>query len=332
MTRQINFNPLKDKLNEVLFNVELQPVYSDFKNHQTGKTEKIPIPGYQAIMNQNTGRIISIVGDNYQLITNKEALERGKNVFLQLYPSLKKEELIPFNVVAPSTLSSVHIDLIHKDVNFKVWEQETWLPFLRVTNSYNRTHALSFEIGFVKELCSNGALFKKDTMKLKYIHDRSNRIKLQSDLENIVNVEKIFTEQCKRLREVIIPPDKMFPLICHILKLKINVPEKQRKSKIDQLNRLYNEVFDLGRQYVSNSEYNAYTAFNIATDIVSHHDDHKILQGYYFNVRSFFTRPTVWMNEFTEKIKANNFHLDEYIYPIKKDIKAFSKGATFKWN
>jgi len=64
-------------------------------------------PNYQAIVNQSDGQIISIVGKNYQLISNEEAFEKGKEILTQLYPFVKPNELIPFKVVAPNSKASV---------------------------------------------------------------------------------------------------------------------------------------------------------------------------------------------------------------------------------
>jgi hypothetical protein len=161
MFKEIDYQPATNPLNEVMFDVALQSIYSDFKPQNPLFKEPISTKNYLAVVNQNNGNILSVVGSNYKLIPNKDALEMGKRLFALLYPTVKTDDLIPFKVIAPNSLASVHIDLIHKNVNFKVWEQEEWLPFLRVSNSNNRIRTLTFEIGFVRKLCSNGVLFNK---------------------------------------------------------------------------------------------------------------------------------------------------------------------------
>ncbi len=320
------------QLNDVLFDVSLEPLFSKFQLQNKYPVEQT-VSQYKAVVNKKSGQILSVVSKNYELIKNKEALEMGKIVFKQLYPKVDVNELVPFKVVFPKSLTSANIDLIHKDVNFDMWEQEKWLPFLRISNSYNRTHALSFEIGFVKELCSNGVLFNKQTLKLKYFHDKSRKINLKNDSKEIASVAKQFGEQCNRLLEYKVPQEDMFPLLCLILKINLQVPdERQVNTKTKNLEKLKKIVSEQMAAYEKSYGLSAYNAFNIATDIVSHNDKYKALPGYYFNIRSFFIRPTVWTEEFSGEIVKSDFSLNDYLKPTIKELNDFNEITGFKWN
>jgi hypothetical protein len=329
----IDFKAPVNRLSEVFYDIELQPVYFGYiipDNHVPRLMEN---KHYRAVVNLNSGKMVSVVSKNYRLITNREALEMGKEIFVQLLPGLKKSELIPYKVVAPKSLSSVHIDLIHQDVNFNIWEQETWLPFLRISNSYNRSQALAFEVGFVKKLCSNGVLFNKKTMKLKYIHDRDHQIRLKSDAGEIFSFSRQFGEQCERLRSVPIPFDDMFPLLCMALKINLRIPtEKQIQNRAEQLKKFRFLVLEQTRCYEEPLGLNAYTAFNIATDLVSHNDRYQVFPGYSFNIRSFFTRPAGWMEDFIAKTRNPEFKLQEYLSPAVDGLNEWGKITGFQWN
>ncbi len=332
MKNEIDFKSPTHQINDVLFDVELQDVYSNLRLPETGTNYAVGTPYYKAVVNQENGQILSVVGSSYRLIPNKVALEMGKELFCRIYPHVKKDDLIPYKVVAPESKASAHIDLIHKDVNFKVWEQETWLPFLRVTNSYNRTYALSFEIGFARKLCSNGVLFNKETMKIKYVHSKSDKMDLNTHFSVIENVSGLFKKQCTLLREYPVPKEMMFALVCHIMKINLNLPDnKFLKRKIINLNNLYKNVIDLTANYGKNGAINAYTTLNIVSDIVSHQNVYKNLTGFHFNVRSFYSRPTDWMEEFTVKINRGNFTLNEYLKPTTKVLSEIEKEVGFKW-
>ena len=293
MTNEIDFTSPTHRIDEVLFDVKLQNVYSEFRFPNTLFNLPVSTPNYRSVVNQSNGKIISIVGKNYQLVRNREAIEMGKQIFRQLYPDVRSDELIPYKVIAPQSLASVHIDLIHKDVNFSVWEQETWLPFLRTTNSYNRSVALSFEVGFVRKLCSNGVLFNKKSMKLKYLHTKSNRIEVLSDSKRIKEISGVFADQCQSLRNYPVPKQLMFPLVCQILNFSLELPkDNQINKKLNSLQNLAELTTALTQRYSDESGINGYTAFNVANDLVSHQDDYKNLTGFYFNVRSFYTKPT----------------------------------------
>ena len=331
--KAIDYESPTHKLKDVLFKVKLQPLYTQFQFQGTEQPVNVHAPHLLALVNQDNGRIISVVSKNYKIITNEEALEMGKDIFVQLYPQVKKEELLPYKIVAPGSLASAHIDLIHKDVNFEVWEQEKWLPFLRVTNSYNRTFALSFEMGFVRKLCSNGVVFNKRTMKLKYVHDNSNRIKLKDDVGKVFAASDHFKEQCNQLRKFEIPEERMFPLLCHILRINLNVPErKQALKKLNYLGRLLAKVNELTEHYKITLGMNAYTTFNVATDLVSHNDDYNVFPGYYLHVRSFFARPTDWMEEFINKANQNEVYLDELLNPTISKLENLKIETGFSWN
>ena len=95
MNNAIDFKSPTHTLQDVLFKVKLQEVYSDFRFPATLFSLPVGTPDYRAVVNQSNGQIISIVGKNYQLISNEEAIAMGKQIFTQLYPWVKANELIP---------------------------------------------------------------------------------------------------------------------------------------------------------------------------------------------------------------------------------------------
>ena len=332
MSQEIDFAHPTNKLEDVLFPVKLQEIYSEFRFPATLFNQQIFTQNHKAVVNQNSGEIISIVGSNYKLISNNEAIEMGKQIFTQLYPVVKTNDLIPYKVVAPQSKASAHIDLIHKDVNFNVWEQETWLPYLRTSNSYNRTYALSFEIGFARKLCSNGVLFNKKTMKLKYLHSKSNRIELLTDSAQIKATSDLFIEQCKELRNYSMPKELMIALVFQILNINLELPgTKQMTKKLNYLHNWIEVVKVLTVRYFTELGSNAYAAFNVMTELVSHQDEYKNLTGFYFNVRSFYSKPADWMDDFSNKINDNGFAVEEYLEKTIKSLEIVKKQTKLEW-
>jgi hypothetical protein len=332
MNNPIDFKKTAQNLNDVLFDVDLNDVYSYFNLPGTQNPEPVYAPYHKAIVNKQNGHIVSIVGKNYRLISNKEAFEMGKNLFCRLYPFVKVNELLPYNVITPAFKASAHIDLIHESVNFMVLEQEDWLPFLRISNSYNRSCALSFEIGFVRKLCSNGVMYNKQSTKLKYVHTNSTNMNLLTDAKKINEVQTIFINQCKQLSNYKLDHKLMFALICHILKINLDLLDnKQLNNKLIQLESLYNLVTKLTNLYRVNSDVNGYTVLNVVSDVVSHQNEYKNLAGFHFNVRSFYARPTDWMEEFAGSIKKENFDLQNYLEPTTKVLSDIEKEVGFKW-
>lgn len=329
MSNPIDYQSPTHQINDVLFDVSLQEVYCNTQRANSIFKQPVTTPRYKAVINKQNGQIVSVVGNSYRLIPNKDALAMGMELFRGLYPYVKVDDLIPYKVVAPASKASVHIDLIHRDVNFKVWEQEYWLPFLRVTNSYNRTYALAFEIGFVRKLCSNGMLFNKKSTKIKYVHSTTKGLNLQSEVSKIGEVSQQFINQCKRLHEFVIPREMMFALVCHMLRL--NLKSSESKTKFMNLESLFDLTNTLTTKYSIGSQVNAYTALNVATDIVSHQHEYKNLNGYYLNVRSFYARPADWMEEFATQIQNRDFTLDAYLEPTVKALNELKNGIGVQW-
>lgn len=332
MSYEIDFRSPSEKLQEILFKVKLQDIHSNFHFPNTLFPLPVGTPNYMAVVNQSDGQIMSVVGKNYQLISNEDAIEKGKQIFTQLYPFVKPDELIPYKVIAPQSKASAYIDLIHESVDFSVWEQETWLPFLRTTNSYNRSVALSFEIGFVRKLCSNGVIFNKQSIKLKYLHNKGNRVDVVSAANKIKTTSALFTGQCKILKDYAIPQELMFALVCQILNVNLELPkDNQLKKKINSLQNLVELTKILTARYTNELGSNAYAALNVLTDLVSHQDQYKNLTGYYFNVRSYFSKPADWMDEFTKQITNKNFSFEEYLGETIDCLTDIIDKTQFDW-
>lgn len=332
MHKEIDYQPATNLLKEVIFDVTLQPVYSEYVSKNLLFKQPISTNNYLAVVNQNSGNILSVVGKNYKLIPNKDALEMGKWLFKNLFPFVETDELIPYKVIAPNSLASVHIDLIHKNVNFKVWEQEEWLPFLRVSNSYNRNHTLSFEIGFVRKLCSNGVLFNKKTMKIKYTHSKSNKMDIVTDVGVIKANQEIFMNQCQEIREIRIPREMMFPLVCHIMNINLDIPEDnsimQKHKRIDSLS---GSVNDLVERYCNDKEPVGYDALSVVSDLVSHQDEYKNLAGYHLNTLSYYQKPATLVDWLVGLKKEDPAEIEQLLNPTIQKISKLQEYLNVKW-
>jgi hypothetical protein len=67
---------------------------------------------------------------------------------------------------APRTLSFAHIDLLNRThvLNYydtAVGKEDPFTPFLRVTNSFNGGRALRFDMGFMRNHCSNSVILTR---------------------------------------------------------------------------------------------------------------------------------------------------------------------------
>jgi hypothetical protein len=66
------------------------------------------------------------------------------------------------------------VDLVHPTYVLNLLgsarRAEEYVPYVRVTNSYNGTRALRFDVGFCRKLCGNGVIFERETVGFSFLH------------------------------------------------------------------------------------------------------------------------------------------------------------------
>lgn len=312
--QELDFTPQNTILEEVLFDVDIVDLQTS--GNLFGRYRGISVPSHKALLNQKTGEVLSVVSKNYRVLTNREALELGKKAFHDLFPLVNKDEFIPYKVITSKKKSYCIIDLVHKSVNFNVWEQETWLPFLRITNSYNRMFALSFEVGFVRKLCSNGVIFDKKTVKVKYLHTNEGiPANVSVDVSAFRKLEADFRNHLVNLKRFYFPSRYMFPLLCKVLEVKHTFDSSNpfARAEEERFYRLRKDVKELSKSYFEDSGDNAFSALNVLTDVVSHQDSYKSLANFAIRANMLYLRTSDWVRTFTEEAEKRDFVLDNYL-------------------
>jgi hypothetical protein len=329
--KELDFSPATNQLNELMFDVELMPIVTiPFTSGGQSSPKSLKITEYFSVLNMKQPECLSVVSKGYKLIHNSEALKIGKEVFGQLFPSVNPRDFIPYKVIASKRKTFCHIDLVHKDVNFKVFDQETWFPIIRITNSYNKTYALSFEIGFVRKLCSNGVIFDKKTVTVKINHTyQKQQWKIDTDIKKLKELEMEFISHMLNLKRFFLPKKYIFPLLCKALNLNYE-PKKKETSKLALFeNEVVSNTLDEGRQilmlsnklaktYADEFGENAYAAFNVITDILSHQEEYNSLQNYATRAKGLNSKLAEWLQNFTEEAEKRNFDIEKY---LEKELK-----------
>ena len=114
-------------------------------------------PAPRAAVANGNGDLARVSG-GYRLIKNEEAIEAGRRVFSLAFGEAAARELRPINLTMPRKRTFMHADLAAESLNFALWSEDTWTPFLRVSNSYNKTQQLRFTIGVHRLICANGMI------------------------------------------------------------------------------------------------------------------------------------------------------------------------------
>lgn len=321
----IDFKPQTNNLKDILFEVKLVGLKTSYHEPELNN---VPIKEYRAVVNTANHEILSVVSKNYHLISNQEALNLGKKAFCKLFQHVKEEDVIPYKTITTIRKTHCHIDLIHKDVNFNVWEQDTWLPFLRVTNSYNKTHKLAFELGFVRKLCSNGVIFKKKTVEVKFIHSKGY---IPEDI--IVNTESLndakasFLSGLVNLKRFYVNINHTFPLLYKSLNLGFSTNNlKKNQNLYNQYKSLVQSCNSLSNFYFNSEGHNAYAVLNVITDIISHQEKYNNLPYYSFKTNEYYQLISEWILDYTEAAEERDFKNEAYIAREIKFIEEINKN------
>lgn len=262
-------------VDDLLFPISQQPIYLEM-----GKKR---IPGFKAVVRDygtTTEATFSVVSDNYKLITNHEALEMGKEIHQRLFPNATTDSFEVFNIIAPKTKSFCHIDIIDKNYSINIWKKDTYVPFVRIQNSYNRSRILKFDIGFCRKLCDNGVIFEKGVVSVQLSHSKQTFSGL--DLRHIdVSQLKKFVDDFKNLAnkstDIKLPRKYFLPLAAKVMNRNFNLKEKDDKSNAiiqEKLNEFILNIEKYTDKYIHAQDMGetAYAFFNVITDYASNTD------------------------------------------------------------
>ena len=262
-------------INELLFPVSYQSIYLENQNK--------PISGFKAItrdVGKQSEATISIVSDNYMLITNQEALDMGRSIHQRLFPNATTNSFEVFNIIAPKTMSSCHIDIIDKNYSINIGKSETYLPFVRIQNSYNRTRPLRFDIGFCRKLCNNGAIFEKGIVSINLIHSKHSFKGLDPrkiEITHLKKFEEDFRKSTQRSIEIKLPRKYFLPLAAKVLNRNFNLNEKDEYKRMQtqlKLSEFKNLIDNYTDKYIREQDLGetAYAFFNVITDYASNNN------------------------------------------------------------
>lgn len=295
-------------LAEIQFPVKLQNLFFGEKKDSKKKLYS----GYKCLLNANTDHPISIVSNSYQIITHAQAYKLGLECMTKLF-RVNQDEISVFKITSSSNCSIVFIDLLHKSYEINIWNEEVYVPYIRITNSYNKTRALRFDLGFVRKLCSNGCIFEQQTIQFNFPHTKKaigNEIefdlppgkmeKFKTEFENYLNGIKNFT----------IDESQMFSLF--LKAINYNISEiKKSNATIKRYNDLKTDAGRLLAKYEEVFGKSAYTVFNAATDYASTRLNKDKSTSI---VTSGLQRKCGnWLIEFNAEKSKNNFSLNSYL-------------------
>ena len=265
-------NTVDDGLHAVMFPVRKVAVFAET---EPGRKERIH--GKRALINDDTRRVLSVVSDQYQVLRNRTALELARTCCIAAFPNTAPANWEIFSVEAPRTGGHCRIDLKHRgkvpgyDWSFSDAEQDTYAPFIRVTNSYNRTCVFGLRFGLVRCACTNGWIDWHSSITIAVAHDVKE---MEASIEAKISEAKFrkvyaeFRGLIGPLRGVEVERCRFRPIMQSVLQIRKpqGIPTERERA----WQSLEQKLDDVASKYVEEFGETAYALMNAISDVATH--------------------------------------------------------------
>lgn len=132
--------------------------------------------------------------------------------------------------------------------------KDSWIPFVRISNSYNRTLVLKYEIGFCRWICKNGIIFNQKGVTLQITHSiREHIYNMLSSQLNKKGIEEIntiiatFSTKIGKPHKIQVPKELVLSIFCQAMQLQLNKDNlsPKRIEELIQMRKRVNELTDI---------------------------------------------------------------------------------------
>lgn len=298
-------------IQNAFYGVREQDLYVEGRNHKQKK-----VIGHKALIDVEKDRTISIVSDRYQLIPNRDAYYLADRIVRGVFEGKTLDDFICYNINMPSTRASCRIDLIlpHNFYNPFGDQVEDWTPFVRISNSYNGTLCLRYEIGFCRWICKNGVIFDQRGLNISFTHTEILRIntyeylieRAKAEIGEIGDIWNAFQRKLKVLKSITLPRSSALPMYCKVFGVKAADYSERQKDLYGSRAR---QIMDASKDYFNEMGNNAYALFNVLTDYASFPAGPNA-PG---NIHGYQKRIGHWAEEFIFAASKDKFSLANYI-------------------
>ena len=321
--------PRLQELNKVLFEVAMRPLFVSMGNRQ------VPVRDSQAIVEMPSGRVVSVVGRAYRLVSHAEALGLAYDCARAAFPETAPSEWQVASVDAPSTGGTCFIDLEHNSaaLDFSGLDAkdkpDVYGPFVRVTNSYNRTRALCFDIGYSRKVCKNGLILRSALISFKMSHHRreiQEAVKFEIAHDKLAKQKKEFQAFLGRLQACPVPTAAIAGFASDVLGFQApatHLPPTDTRS--EAWSALAEVVAAASERYEKELGANAYTVLNIVTELASRPPDNPLVRR---DRHALQRRAGEWASDFSSKCIEEKFDFGQYLAALKQSTGVSKPAVT----
>lgn len=202
---------------------------------------------------------------------------------------------------------------------------DKYMAFIRLANSYNRTSRLKIVIGFCRWICLNGCIFGERSFTLSVTHDDkrlrdANFLQETADraletVGDLATAQKEFRDALKPLPEISMTPKQMRSLFCLVNEISLDessarsLAPKRREHLIEINTRLDKLISAYSNEFGTT----AYAAYNVLTDYASYPSAGALHPT---NTPGYQRCVGTWLRDFSHLVP--NLDLTEYLSPYDK--------------
>lgn len=300
---------------EAFFPVEIRPLIMQTRGGQQ------QLKRHYAVVDVEQESAFAVVTEDYELVTNRAAYVMAAEVMKKVFKTTDINDMACLNITLPKTRSFCHIDLIHKTANFSPWEKDTWTAFLRISNSYNRTRRLRFELGFCRWICLNGMIFGSKSIEFSYAHTRGSLGRSEQFVQQLGDIHKLedaLTGKLHQLRDYPVNKKDMLPLLCRVFGIKVARDVVGKPKRVAALLATRQQIEHLAAAYFDEMGNNAYAALNVLTDYASRPSGSIAPE---VSMHGLQQKAGRWLDEFTAAIKVPGFNFEQYLADVRQTAK-----------
>lgn len=261
--------------------------------------------------------ICCVTYDNYELIKNLEAVEIAqKHVMPEVFKNSGHDRYLCNGLLISNSRGQSYIDMCSDGYEPPVKFDDIWLPFMRITNSYNRSLKLTYRIGFCHQNTGSRIIFSDRTIDLDTIHkDVVEKIQRQvrANFDDIVQFERSFYNGLIGLNKYFFPKKKMLQMIYKVFGYSEEwAVGRRREGTVSRNHAIVSDALMWTHEFFGANGDSAYSAFGVLTAfatrppfdlkrmMVSQLDRNQCIVG-------------DWAIRFVEKMSRDGFNVDDYL-------------------
>ena len=305
----------EDALESVMFPVREVDVLVESEPGRLARVQRS-----KALVNEWSGEVVSIVGNRYQVLHNRTALELAVSACAGTFPETDPAAWKVTRVRAPQTGAYCVLDLCCRpevspfvyDWSFASSHIERYEPFFQVVNGYNGRIAFSLRFGVIRLVCENGLIGFESIGYTSVAHDHKDMvasIEVAIRAANFRRQAYRIETQLGRLWQVEIPREQFAPVIHAVLGIRrpIRMDERARRA----WRKLQSVVKEKSDSYLAELGSTAYALMAALTDLAT---SPPAGRPFIYRERHSLQRLAgLWMRDFVRRADQPGFELAEYV-------------------